>query len=102
VLDGPPTVVGWGGFKGPPVDGVVELGYSIAPAFRRRGIAGEAVRQMLREAFSAGDVRAVIAHTLAQPGPSTKVLEKTGFVHDGEVMDPKDGLLWRWSHDLSG
>jgi RimJ/RimL family protein N-acetyltransferase len=99
IVDEPPAVVGWGGFKGPPADGVVELGYSVAPGFRRRGVASAAVREMLREAFSADEVRAVIAHTLAQPGPSTMVLEKTGFVRDGEVTDEEDGRLWRWRHD---
>lgn len=96
VLDKPSMLVGWGGFKGPPADGIVELGYSVAPALRRRGIATEAVREMLRDAFSETQVRAVIAHTLAEPGPSTKVLEKTGFVYDGEVNDEDDGRLWRW------
>ena len=90
MLDEPRVLVGWGGFKGPPADGVVELGYSIAPAFRNRGIASDSVREMLRDAFSASEVRAVIAHTLAEPGPSTKVLEKTGFVNEGEVTDDAD------------
>src|ERR1044071_3150897 len=32
-------LVGLGGFKGPPSsDGVVEIGYAIAPAFQRRGL----------------------------------------------------------------
>lgn len=99
VLDEPRMLVGWGGFKGPPADGVVELGYSIAPDFRGRGIASDAVREMLREAFSPGELRAVIAHTLATPGPSTRVLEKTGFVYDGEVTDEEDRRMWRWRHD---
>ena len=96
ILDEPRTLVGWGGFKGPPVAGTVELGYAVAPAFRGRGIATGAVRDMLREAFSSSEVRAVIAHTLAEAGPSARVLDKTGFVHDGEVSDAEDGLLWRW------
>lgn len=99
VLGSPTVLVGWGGFKGPPADGVVELGYEIAPAFRRRGIASDAVREMLREAFSASEVQAVIAHTLAESGPSTRALLKTGFVYDGELTDEKDGQLWRWRHD---
>jgi len=98
MLEEPPMLVGWGGFKGPPADGVVELGYSVAPALRGRGIASGAVREMLREAFSEREVRAVIACTLAEPGPSTKVLERTGFVYDGEVTE-EDGRLWRWRHD---
>ena len=99
VLEEGRTLVGWGGFKGAPVDGAVELGYAVAPAFRRRGIAAGAVRDMLQDAFSDHDVRAVIAHTLPEPGPSTGVLEATGFVHDGQVTDKRDGRLWRWRHE---
>ena len=39
VTGDPPELVGWGGFKGPPEDGVVELGYEIAEARRGRGLA---------------------------------------------------------------
>jgi RimJ/RimL family protein N-acetyltransferase len=93
VLDDPPTLVGWGGFKGPPGDGgVVEIGYAIAPAHRGRGIACAAVREMLREAGASGNVSAVIAHTLAEPNASTRVLERTGFARDGEGPDG----AWRW------
>lgn len=99
VLDEPPMLVGWGGFKGPPADGVVELGYSIAPDLRGRGIASDAVRLMLREASSQSEVQAVVAHTVAEPGPSTRVLEKTGFVRDCEVTDESDRRLWRWRHE---
>ena len=99
ILDEPRTLVGWGGFKGPPADGAVELGYAVAPAFRGRGIAGHAVRDMLREAFSRSEVEAVIAHTLAGPGASTRVLEKTGFVYDAEVTDDTNGRVWRWRQE---
>jgi RimJ/RimL family protein N-acetyltransferase len=88
--------VGWGGFKGPPAGGVVELGYEIVPAHRRRGLATAAVREMLRAAFAAPEVKAVIAHTLAEPGPSCRVLEKTGFARDCEVADDQVGTAWRW------
>ena len=37
VLDDPPALVGWGGFKGPPKDGEVEIGYAVAPSFEGRG-----------------------------------------------------------------
>ena len=99
VLDEPPTLVGWGGFKGPPAGGVVELGYAIAPARRGRGLAGDAVRELLLEAFSDGGVKAVIAHTLPEPGPSTRVLEKAGFAYEGEVTDEAGSRVWRWRHD---
>jgi RimJ/RimL family protein N-acetyltransferase len=95
LLAAPPTLVGWGGFKGPPSGGGVELGYAIAPAWRERGLATAAVRAMLADAFAADEVGAVIAHTLAQPGPSVRVLEKTGFARDGDVPDEKGRALWR-------
>ena len=91
----PPTMVGWGGFKGPPKRGTVELGYSIAPGWRGRGLATEAVREMLAEAYEAGEVRSVIAHTLPEQNASTRVLEKTGFAFDGDATE--DGMgVWRW------
>jgi cysteine desulfurase family protein (TIGR01976 family) len=96
VLDEPRTLVGWGGFKGPPRGGVVELGYEIAPSWRGRGLAGAAVHELLREAFAVPEVRTAIAHTLAEPGPSVRVLEKAGFVHEGEVPDDEVGTAWRF------
>jgi [ribosomal protein S5]-alanine N-acetyltransferase len=89
------TLVGWGGFKGPPTpDGEVELGYAIAPDHRRRGLATAAVSELVAEA-DAGGVRSVIAHTLAEHNASTRVLEKSGFEHDGDAEE--DGLaVWRW------
>ena len=38
----------------------------------------------------------VRAHTLPQPSASTRVLTKCGFRHIGAVIDPEDGLVWRW------
>src|SRR6188474_617740 len=59
------ALVGLGGFKGPPSsDAVVEIGYAIAPAFQGRGLATDAVAQMVRRAFEDPSIRAVDAHTL--------------------------------------
>ena len=80
VVDEPRTLVGLGGFKGPPRDGVIEIGYAVAPSWEGRGIATTATRELLREAFTSPGLRAVIAHTLPRPGASVRVLEKTGFV----------------------
>jgi ribosomal-protein-alanine N-acetyltransferase len=99
VLDEPRILVGWGGFKGPPRDGVVELGYEIAPGWAGRGLATAAVRALLREAFAAPEVQTVIAHTLAEPGASARVLEKTGFVLQGEVPEEEVGTAWRFRLD---
>jgi [ribosomal protein S5]-alanine N-acetyltransferase len=97
VAGDPPLLVGWGGFKGPPTKrGEVELGYEIAPGHQGRGLATDAVREMVAEAHAAGEVRSVIAHTLPELNASTRVLEKNGFVHDGEATDGEQGAVWRW------
>ena len=96
VADEPPALVGWGGFKGPPRDGTVELGYAIAPARQGRGLATAAVRALLREAFADPSVHAVIAHTLPESGPSPRVLEKAGFTFHGEVTDDEGRATWRF------
>ena len=82
-------------------DGVVELGYALAPAFRGRGLATAAVAAMLREAFAGAAVRAVIAHTLAERNASGRVLEKAGFAFDGEVADEGGGTTWRYRVERS-
>ncbi len=101
VLDEPRTLVGWGGFKGPPRHGEVELGYAVAPSWQGRGIATLSVREMLREASDDPAVRSVIAHTRPEPGPSVRVLEKSGFARDGEVPDQAIGTAWLFRLELS-
>ena len=99
VLDEPRALVGWGGFKGSPDGGVVELGYAVAPSWEGRGVATAAVRALVREALATPAVHTIVAHTLAEPGPSPRVLEKAGFAHDGEVPDDKVGRTWRYRLD---
>jgi RimJ/RimL family protein N-acetyltransferase len=97
VLDDPRTLVGLGGYKGGPSnDGVVEIGYAIAPAFRGRGLATAAVQQMVTRGFGDPQVRFIDAHTLAQENASTRVLEKSGFEIIAALEDPDDGPIWHW------
>jgi RimJ/RimL family protein N-acetyltransferase len=57
---------------------VVEIGYSVIPSWRRRGIATEACRALIDAAWQRG-ARVVIAHTLPNLEPSLGVLRKLGF-----------------------
>ncbi len=95
VFDEDGALVGNAGWKGPPEDGAAELGYSVAPARRGRGIATAVVRQLLARARAAGLAEA-IAHTLPERSPSTSVLTRCGFEKVDEVVDPEDGPVWRW------
>ena len=96
VTEDPPELVGWGGFKGPPSDGVVEIGYEIAEARQGRGLATAAARALVAEAFADERVTTVIAHTLAEPNASNRVLEKVGFRYDGEATQ-RGKLVWRYA-----
>lgn len=94
------ALVGLGGFKGPVDDeGAVELGYGIAPAYRRQGLATEAARAMLAHARTFPAIRSVLAHTLPEANESTRVLERCGFTFAGPIVDPSDGSVWRWRAD---
>jgi ribosomal-protein-alanine N-acetyltransferase len=94
------VLIGIGGFKGPPVDGVVEIGYEIAPALRGRGRAGAAAAALVDTARRHG-CTTVIAHTLAETNPSTSVLARLGFARTEAVEDPDEGSIWRWELSLS-
>lgn len=95
VAGDPPELVGWGGFKGPPDDGIAELGYEIAEARRGRGLATAAARAMLVEAFADERVKMVIAHTLPERNASTRVLEKAGFRYDADAVEDGEPV-WRF------
>jgi RimJ/RimL family protein N-acetyltransferase len=102
VLDEPRTICGMGGFKGPPDPaGIVELGYSIAPTLRGRGLATAAARELVRIAFADPRVTAVQAHTLAEHNASTRVLEKIGFGKIAELLEPSEHVdpVWRWRRE---
>ena len=91
------AAVGTCAFKGPPdADGAVEIAYGVDPAFQRRGFAKEAAAALVEFALEDARVRIVRAHTLPDNGPSGSVLAANGFECLGEVIDPEDGLVWRW------
>lgn len=94
------TVVGSCMFKGPPTNGVVEIAYGIAADQQGKGYATEAAMALVRYAFASGEVSLVRAHTLPDSAASKRVLAKSGFQHVGEVMDPDDGLVWRFEKTM--
>ena len=92
--------VGICGFKGPPgADGSVEIAYGVDPEHQGKGFATETAAALVSFAFSHEEVRVVRAHTLPEPNASMRVLTKCGFRRVGEVIDPDDGLVWRWEKD---
>jgi RimJ/RimL family protein N-acetyltransferase len=87
------VVVGRAGFHGPPDDnGMVEVGYSVDPAYRRRGYARAALAAMLERA--AGDPAIQVVRASVSPGnvASLGLVASFGFVQVGEQWDDDDGL----------
>jgi RimJ/RimL family protein N-acetyltransferase len=85
-------VVARGGFHGPPdAEGAVEIGYRVAPPWRRRGVATELAAGLLDFARERGATRC-IASTAPDNAASQQVLARLGFVRTGEWMDEEDGL----------
>ena len=92
------VVVGSCGYKGGLDDlGAVELAYRIELSHRGRGFAKEAAAALVEFAYESG-ARCIRAHTLPERGPSASVLASCGFQQVGEVIDPEDGVVWRWEH----
>ncbi len=74
-------IIGSLAFKGPPNrDDEVEIGYGFDPFYHNRGLATEAVGEMVRWALSEEGVEAVIAETANMNVASMRVLQKVGFV----------------------
>jgi RimJ/RimL family protein N-acetyltransferase len=94
VLKGTRQVVGRAGFHQPPdAEGVVEIGYSVTPRFRRQGFAVEMAEGLIAWAASRGCC-ACLASARPDNAPSLATIAKLGFVKVGEQMDEIDGLEW--------
>lgn len=97
ILKNENKLVGAGGYQGKPdVNGIVEIGYGIAPTYQNKKIATEMAQALVEHAFKFDEVKVVMAHTLAEENASVKILRKCGMEFITEVMHPEDGLLWRW------
>ncbi|HET7531577.1 MAG TPA: GNAT family N-acetyltransferase [Nocardioidaceae bacterium] len=86
-------VVGHAGFHGPPDEsGTVEVGYTVDPAFRRRGYARAMVRALLAWAWNEEGVRTVRASISPGNEASLATIRPFGFERTGEQWDEDDGL----------
>ncbi|HUF61741.1 MAG TPA: GNAT family N-acetyltransferase [Verrucomicrobiales bacterium] len=96
------VIIGMAGYKGPPDEqGLVEISYGIAPGYQHRGFATEAAQGLIAYALDQGRARTFRAHTSSEANASTRVLEKCGFRCLGEVIDPEDGVVWRWEKEYA-
>jgi len=85
--------VGRAGFHAPPdADGLVEVGYAVDPAQRRRGYGGAALRHLLARAAADPRVTRVRASVRPDNEPSLRIVRRHGFTEVGEQWDDEDGL----------
>lgn len=97
VQNKPATLVGVINLKGrPDKEGRVEIGYEIAPEFRRRGYAREAARALISWCFAQKDVRAVYARTQPENAASIAMLQGLSFAKHGVGCDGQLGEIIMW------
>jgi len=89
------VAVGKAGFHGgPDADGMVEVGYEVDPAYRRRGYARAALQDLLDRAIASPDVRVLRASISPDNEPSLNLVASFGLERSGEQWDEEDGLEW--------
>lgn len=87
------VAVGRAGYHGPPdASGMVEIGYAVDPAYRRRGYARAALQVLLDRAAQEPRVRQVRASIRPDNVASCRLVTQYGFRKVGEQWDDEDGL----------
>jgi len=94
--------VGKAGFHAAPdTAGMVEVGYGIDPAYRRRGYARAALEAMLARACADPSVRTVRASVSPDNAASLALIAGYGFTQVGEQWDEEDGLELVYERDAA-
>lgn len=76
-------IVGTAGFAGPPIDGALEIVAMLVPGRRRRGLAREALPEILRLAFEDPAVHEVRAYVPPDHEATGRFLRNHGFESHG-------------------
>ena len=96
------VAVGRVGFHAPPDrDGSVEIGYSVAPAYRCQGFATEMAVGLIRWGAEHG-ARTCLASVRPDNTASLAIIRRLGFERTGEQVDEIDGLEWVFTLPLGG
>ena len=91
----PRTLVGAGGFLGPPdAAGTAELTAVIAADWRGQGLGTELVAGLVQQAAATGMVRGLLARAAAADGAARQVLLRNGF-EPAEPAETGDAVLFR-------
>ena len=82
-------------FKGVSPDGAVEIGYGIAESYEGHGYATEAVSAVTEWAARQEGIKCVEAEAEEDNLASLRVLEKSGFVPNGERGEEGPRFVWK-------
>jgi RimJ/RimL family protein N-acetyltransferase len=87
------VAVGRAGYHGPPdQSGMVEIGYAVDPAYRRRGYARAALEALLQRAAREPRVKTVRVSISPDNAASYGLASQYGFAKVGQQWDDEDGL----------
>jgi RimJ/RimL family protein N-acetyltransferase len=87
------VAVGRAAYHGPPdPSGMVEIGYAVDPAYRRRGYARAALEALLQRAAREPQVHTVRVTISPDNVASYQLASQYGFTEVGEQWDDEDGL----------
>ncbi|UUU38048.1 GNAT family N-acetyltransferase [Streptomyces sp. NBC_00162] len=87
------AVVGDAGFHGPPDEaGMVEVGYTVVPGYRRQGYARAMLTALLARAAAEPGVRTVRATIGSDNNASLATIAGFGFTRVGERGTERDGI----------
>ena len=90
------NLVGSAGFKGPPINGTVEIAYGTFEEYRKQGIGTAICKKLVELSIDTDPSIKITATTFQKENFSTRILEKNNFFCVGTVNDPEDGEVWQW------
>lgn len=93
------NLVGVGAFKGPPVNGTVEIAYGTFEPYQQQGVGAGICTLLVDLALKTDPAVRITARTLPEENSSTRILRKNGFKMIGPVIDPEDGEVWEWAFE---
>lgn len=88
------VVIGDAGFHGPPDEaGMIEVGFTVVPTYRRQGYARAMLTALLARATAEPGVKTVRARVKSDNSASLATLAGFGFTPVGEQGNQHDGLV---------
>jgi [ribosomal protein S5]-alanine N-acetyltransferase len=96
IADDHEQLIGFGGFKGKPKNGKVEIAYACFPKYESKGVGSAICARLIMIAQNTDSNVLITAKTLPNYSKSTKILQKNNFTMTGSLVDEEDGVVWEW------